>query len=154
TCSRKCADEKLVQAVKTYLDYDQNIRSPDGTIAVYHSDSVHSQALQLPTDNVVAHTTNRDPESAQTPPLLPLGLTSVNGRMNSPPPFSFQVEVHVVPQMLSSSSNPSSIPHNPQFPSAGQDVLGTNTTDDDVPLIDLGSTRISEVVSHSEGDSS
>ncbi|KAH8804228.1 hypothetical protein DL96DRAFT_636913 [Flagelloscypha sp. PMI_526] len=138
-CSQKCADEKLVQAVKTCLDYDENIRSPDGTIAAYQSHSVHSQDLQHPTDTAVAHIAANDPEPTQTSrvlSLVPASESVINGRMNSPPRFSFQVE-------------------DPQLPSTGYEVHPTTTSaKDDVPLIDLDSTRISEVISRPEGDSS
>ncbi|KAH8804224.1 hypothetical protein DL96DRAFT_636863 [Flagelloscypha sp. PMI_526] len=155
-CSRKCADEKLVQAIKACLNYDQDVRSPDGTIAAYHSDSVHSQVLQLPTDATVAQLARIEPGAAQTPPILPLVSTSdsISAPMGSPSRFYLPVEIYFVPQILSSSSGTSLIPQNPQLSCARPEVLGTTTTGDDVPPIDLDSTRISEVASHLEGGSS
>ncbi|KAH8804222.1 hypothetical protein DL96DRAFT_1631521 [Flagelloscypha sp. PMI_526] len=152
-CSQKCADEKLVQAVKTYFDYDQNITSPDGTIAAYHRNADHSRDPQLPSNAIIAPPANTEPG---TPPILPLVPTSdgTSAPMVYPPRFYIPVEIHFVPQMHSSSSSPSSIPQNPQLPSTGHEVLGTTSAEDDVPLIDFGSTRISEVVSHPESDSS
>ncbi|KAH8804227.1 hypothetical protein DL96DRAFT_1718044 [Flagelloscypha sp. PMI_526] len=156
--SQKCADEKLVHAVKTYFDYDQNITSPDGTIAAYHRDGDHSHDSQIPRDTIVTQRYNNEPESAQTPPILPVSPAAesiTNMPTSSPPRFYIPVEIHFVPQMLSSSSNTFSIPQNPQLPSARHAVLRTTSTGEGyIPPIDLGSARISEVVSAPESNTS
>ncbi|KAH8804232.1 hypothetical protein DL96DRAFT_1562840 [Flagelloscypha sp. PMI_526] len=156
TYLQKCADEKLVQDVKASLNYDQNMRAPDGAIAAaLYNNGIQFQDSQLPSDAAVSQMENNEPGAAQTPlvrPLVPASETVIQGRMNSPPRFSFQVEVQLVPQMLSSSSNPSTTPQDPQLPS----TRGHETTsgEDNVPLIDLGSTRISEVVPYPQCDNS
>ncbi|KAH8804230.1 hypothetical protein DL96DRAFT_1686428 [Flagelloscypha sp. PMI_526] len=145
-CSRKCADEKLMRAVKTCLDYDQNIESPDGTIAAYHSDGNCSHDLPPPSDATVAHTARNGPGPVQAPPILPLLPASesiINTPMSSPLRFYIPVEIHILPHVFSSSSHNSSTPQNPPPPSVMRKVIGTTAAEDNVTPIDLGTTSIS-----------
>ncbi|KAH8804233.1 hypothetical protein DL96DRAFT_636944 [Flagelloscypha sp. PMI_526] len=153
--SQKCGDEKLTHAVKTCLAYDQNVRSPDGTIAAYRSNSDHPQNLQLPRDAAALQTAHNESGRAQAPQTLPLLSASESGidaLVNSPPRFYIPVELYWVPQMLSSPSNSFPVSPNSQIPPTGPEVL--QTTAEDGPLVDLGTTEISEVIYQPEDDSS
>ncbi|KAH8804102.1 hypothetical protein DL96DRAFT_727274 [Flagelloscypha sp. PMI_526] len=157
TSSRKCADEKLAHAIKTCLYYDQHIKSPDGTLAAYQRDAANPRNSQLSSDATVPHSANGEQRSTQSSQvLLPISASEgvVSTSMGSPQRFYIPVEVHFVPHLLPPLSNPSPSPQPQQHTSTGHDFLGIPTAENDVPPIDLGSTRISEVVSAPEGDSS
>ncbi|KAH8804099.1 hypothetical protein DL96DRAFT_1718171 [Flagelloscypha sp. PMI_526] len=128
TFSRICANEKLVQAVKTCLYYDQNIAYPDGTIAAYHRDGLDPRPP--PTPDQGQGTSDAEP----TRPML------------LPQPVGSQPTETVVNSTATGSSPPLSIPINFFFPLLATSNSSTRPdyleaipgADHDAALIDFG----------------
>ncbi|KAH8804240.1 hypothetical protein DL96DRAFT_1686432 [Flagelloscypha sp. PMI_526] len=87
--SRKCADEKLLQDLKTCLYCDENVTYPDGTIAAYHRDDVQPQPLSMTgapetaldvsdVTEVVTLPRSASPPQSRTRPTTPSGISSMS----------------------------------------------------------------------------
>ncbi|KAH8826655.1 hypothetical protein DL96DRAFT_1289852 [Flagelloscypha sp. PMI_526] len=81
--SRKCANDRLGQAIKTCLSYDPNVTYPDGTIATYHLNENYPRLLlaqNMPSPS-------RGPRSEPQLSILP---QSAVGRPVCVPPCALQ----------------------------------------------------------------